>query len=82
MPTVMRIRGLRVVIWTNDHRPSHVHVMGAEGEATFNLNCPDGPLALRESFGFRLSDLNRIAEALAEAVGALCEQWRMIHGDY
>lgn len=52
MPTVLRIAGFRVVIYPNDHRPAHVHVVGAEYEAAFNLRCPDGPPELRESFGF------------------------------
>ena len=36
MPTVLRIGGLRVVIYPNDHRPAHVHVIG-DGEAVFIL---------------------------------------------
>lgn len=82
MPTVFRIDGLRVVIWPNDHRPAHVHVIGAEGEAMFLLHCPGGPPELRESFGFRLSDINRIEEALAGMIGALCAEWRKIHGNF
>ena len=82
MPVVFRIGGLRVVIWPNDHRPAHVHVKGADGEAVFNLNCPAGPPALRDSFGFKLSDVNRIEAALADVVPMLCEEWRTIHGDY
>lgn len=82
MPTVMRIDGLRVVIWPNDHRPAHVHVMGAQGEAIFNLRCPGGPPELRESYGFRLAELNRIVDELAAAIAPLCEDWRTIHGDY
>ena len=82
MPVVFRINGLRVVIWPNDHRPAHVHVKGADGEAVFNLHCPGGPPELRESYGFRLADLNQIADALAAAIAALCAEWRTIHGDY
>jgi len=82
MPTVLRIGGLRVVIWPNDHRPAHVHVKGADGEAVFNLRCPGGPPVLRESYGFRLTDLNRIEDALAAAITALCAEWRTIHGDH
>jgi hypothetical protein len=82
MPTVLRIRGLRVVIWPNDHRPAHVHVWGADGEAVFNLHCPGGPPTLRESFGFMLADLNRIEEALAASITALCAEWSTIHGDH
>lgn len=48
MPTVLRIDGLRVVIYPNDHRPAHVHVIGRRCEALFFLRCPDGPPELRE----------------------------------
>jgi hypothetical protein len=83
MPVVYRIGGLRVVIWPNDHRPAHVHVKAGEGEAVFNLNCPDGPPELRDSYGFKVPDVNRIDEAaLVELVPTLCAEWRTIHGDY
>lgn len=28
MPTIFRIGAVRVVIYPNDHRPAHVHVVG------------------------------------------------------
>ena len=49
MPTILRVDGLRVVIYPNDHMPEHVHVIGGGGEALFNLHCPDGPPVLREN---------------------------------
>lgn len=49
MPTVLRLDGLRVAIYPNDHRPAHVHVLGPGSEAVFVLNCPEGPPELRES---------------------------------
>ena len=52
MPTVLRIGNLRVAIYPNDHRPAHVHVIGPEHEALFYLNCPEGPVSLRENYGF------------------------------
>jgi len=39
MVTVLRAEGLRVVIYSNDHKPSHVHVFG-DGEAKINLWAP------------------------------------------
>ena len=42
MPTVLIIGGWRVVIYPNDHRPAHVHVIGGGCEAVFNLS-EDGP---------------------------------------
>jgi hypothetical protein len=82
MPTVLRFNGLRVVIYPNDHRPAHVHVKGADGEAVFVLHCPDGPPELRESFGFKRPDLSHIKDALAAALAALCAEWRAIHDHY
>jgi hypothetical protein len=82
MPTVLRIGGLRVVVYPNDHRPPHVHVRGAAVEAVFVLNCPNGPPTLRGSFGFNTVELNRIASALAANVATLCGEWEHIHDDY
>lgn len=81
MPTVYRFDGLRVVIYPNDHRPAHVHVIGAESEAVFNLHCPGGPPVLRESYGFNRPDIGRIRSTLIEALADLCEEWRKIHGN-
>ena len=81
MPTILRIGGLRVVIYPNDHRPAHVHVIG-DGEAVFNLNCQDGPPELRESYGFNRSDVVRIEAGLVGHLGTLCSEWRDIHGHY
>jgi len=82
MATVLRISGLRAVIYPNDHRPAHVHVIGSDHEALFNLHCPDGPLELRENYGFLQKELGMIAGELAANLAALCESWRSIHGYY
>lgn len=82
MPTVLRIGGLRVAIYPNDHRPAHIHVIGAGGEAVFTLHCPEGPPELRESYGFRLVELNRIAASIEAELDALCREWRTRHGYY
>jgi hypothetical protein len=57
VPTVLRFGGLRVVIYPNDHRPAHIHVIGSDAEAVFNLNCPAGPVMLRENYGFSLPEI-------------------------
>ncbi len=41
MPTVKRIDGLRVVIYPNDHRPAHVHVIGGDSEAVLSALTAD-----------------------------------------
>lgn len=82
MPTVLRFFGLRVVIYPNDHKPAHVHVIGNGCEAVFTLNCPEGPPELRENYGFSQKDLGDIAEELTKHMGVLCEKWREIHAHF
>lgn len=81
MPTVLRLDGLRVAIYPHDHRPAHVHVFSADGEAVFFLNCPDGLPELRESKGFDTRRLGWVRDALAPHVADLCKRWGIIHGD-
>lgn len=80
MPTVSNILGLRVVVYPNDHRPAHVHVIGRGCEAVFDLHCPAGPPVLRENFRFNKNDLNDICRALKRQLHIACEGWRNIHG--
>lgn len=54
MPTIATVSH-RGVIYTADHRPAHVHVIGAGFEIVFNLNCPNGPLDVRNIVG-KVSD--------------------------
>jgi hypothetical protein len=80
VPTVLRFEGLRVVIYPNDHRPAHVHVIGSDGEAVFSLGCPNGPVELRENYGFRSGRISKIEGTLTEYLGNLCQAWEEIHG--
>ncbi|MDO5643160.1 MAG: DUF4160 domain-containing protein [Paracoccus sp. (in: a-proteobacteria)] len=82
MPTILRLGPFRVVIYTADHRPAHVHVIGQGGEAVFILHCPDGPPELREAHGFNLRDVKRIETELGPHTTALCNGWSDIHGDF
>jgi hypothetical protein len=80
MPTVLRLDGLRVTIYPNDHRPAHVHVIGAGREAVFDLHCPDGPPELRESYGFGRHEATRVVADLTSKLAELCRAWERIHG--
>ena len=68
-----------MVVYPNDHRPAHVHVIGGGCEAVFNLNCLHGPPELRENFGFSIAQVNRIKTVLAGDLGLLCAEWSRIH---
>lgn len=82
MPTVQKFQGYRVAIYTNDHRPCHVHVVGAGGTAVFWLACPEGPPNLRDYYNLKRSSLLKIQKHLALNLDALCREWRSIHGDF
>ena len=64
VPTVRTFDGLRVVVYPNDHRPAHVNVIGRGREAVLNLNCPAGPVELRENYGFPSRELSHILDVL------------------
>jgi len=81
VPTVLRFQGLRVVVYPNDHRPVHVHVIGRNCEAVFNLNCPAGPVEVRENYRFSRREIKRIAGVLVENLAQLCAAWENIHGN-
>jgi hypothetical protein len=82
MPTIATIDGLRVVIYPNDHRPAHVHVIGRGHEAVFVLHCPGGPPELRENHGYSRAELVAIAATLNARLEAACLAWSQIHGPH
>lgn len=82
MATVMWIGALRVVVYSNDHRPAHVHVIGSNGEAAFWLQCPKGPPKLRQCYGLTRKEVGSIKKALDKNLEELCSRWRKVHGDF
>jgi len=82
MPTALRFGKIRVVVYPNDHRPAHVHLIGPGSEAVFNLQCPTGPAELRDSMGFATQELNWYAACLQARLPMLCETWTTIHGHH
>ena len=68
------------MIYPNDHRPAHVHVIGRGHEALFQLNCPAGPVELRENYRFSRREISKIETGLTEHVDELCRAWEEIHG--
>ncbi len=81
MATILRFDGWRVVIYPNDHRPPHVHVIGHDAEAVFWLNCPHGPPEPARIAGLAHHTLSRIRKRLEAHAHLLCLHWSMIHDD-
>lgn len=68
-----------MVIYPNDHRPAHVHVIGGGCEALFALGCSTGGIRLHENYGFARRELIFIEKTLAEHGEELCRTWEEIH---
>jgi hypothetical protein len=62
MPTILKLEGYRFFFYSNEHRPIHVHVRYADGEAVFIV---EDEVALRESQGLKVRELMK-AQTLAE----------------
>ena len=77
MPTVLRVGGLRFVVYPNDHPPAHVHVVGPGWVVVVNLRGLElrevvGPCAQREA--------RRVLELAARHRTALLDAWERFHG--
>ncbi|WP_443082567.1 DUF4160 domain-containing protein [Terriglobus sp. ADX1] len=69
------------MIFTEDHGPAHVHVFGPDSVFVFLLQCPRGPVRLRERMRGSQREMNRIARVLNENLDILCTAWRNLHGE-
>lgn len=79
MVTVHREAGLRLVIFTDDHEPAHVHVIG-DGNAKIDLTGPDGKPELVTNDGFKVGDLRKAMRIVGERQAWLLEKWNEHHG--
>lgn len=79
MVTVLRAEGFRIVIFTNDHEPAHVHVFG-DGEAKIDLIGPNDEIDLVWTVGLNRADVRRAMAIVGEHRVMLLERWNEIHG--
>jgi hypothetical protein len=66
------------VVFTNDHEPAHVHVIGAGGEAKIDFGGADGP-RLDWAVGLSNADIRRAMAEVARERDRLMEGWMRIH---
>ena len=79
MVTVFRARGLRVVIFVDDHQPAYVHVFG-DGDAKINLRGTDGSPELVWFEGMTRVEVRRAMRIVLEQQAVLLARWEEIHG--
>ncbi len=78
MVVIHRAHGFRFVIYTLDHEPAHIHVVGA-GMAKINLTGPDGKPQLVSVVGIKQSDMRRLMAEVAEHRVEFLKEWERIH---
>lgn len=77
MPTVLRERGFRFAINTDDHPPAHVHVYREDCEMVIEF---EDDVTIRDNWGFNRRD-QAIAKLIVMAkVEDFRAHWGKIHG--
>lgn len=74
------LQRLAHLIYTNDHRPPQVHVIGPEESARFELLCDLRKGKLMDSFGFKLAQVQQLEVYLLNHLEHLCSERERIHG--
>jgi hypothetical protein len=75
VPTVLRVGGLRVVVYPNDHPPAHVHVLGPDWVVVINLIGPK----VRELINCDERQARRALRLIAEHQRELMAAWKRFH---
>lgn len=79
MPTVLREANLRIVIYTDDHPPPHVHVFG-NGETKIALFGQDSVADVVRIVAADQRESRRALQIVREKRDYLLERWKDIHG--
>jgi hypothetical protein len=77
MPTVIRFGRFRFIIYPQDHRPKHVHVLAAGAEAKFDIQTGEC-LAV---YGFSQRTVKRLSEVVLKHQSLLLEAWEKYDGE-
>lgn len=78
MPTILKAGGFRVMIYFNDHRPAHVHVVRGAEEAVFYLGDETTRPGIRENLGMSPKHLRAALSIVEDEQAKLLMAWREI----
>lgn len=79
MVVIHRAHGFRIVIYTADHDPAHIHITGA-GQAKVTLSGADGRPEVVSSAGIKQSDMRRLMSEIEGRRDEFLKEWERIHG--
>jgi uncharacterized protein DUF4160 len=75
-PTVFEDRGYRVMIFSSDHPPAHIHVLKGDKRARLYLS----PVAVWENNGFSPAEIREIIDLVRSHKGHCWKIWHELHG--
>lgn len=73
MPEIYRIFGFKIRFYSDDHEPIHVHIVGHDGVARFELQ--GEKFVLMQSEKIKVSDLNRLQKSVNENADIIIDRW-------
>ena len=79
MVVIHRAFGFRLVIYTLDHEPAHVHITGP-GQGKINLLTDNGNPEVVSSIGIKRADMRRLLAEALERRDEFLKEWERIHG--
>jgi uncharacterized Zn finger protein len=77
MPTILILFGLKFRIHVRDHQPIHVHVVGQDGEAKFEVG---NEIKLMDNKGMKPKDLHLAQSIIEENKEYIQNEWVKIYG--
>ena len=81
MATVVRIGKLRVMVYSRDHPPPHVHIVAPRGQAKVLVNGPEGHPRLEWSLGLSRRELAQALAVVEDYRGLILTEWNRVHDD-
>ena len=72
MPNVFTKDGYRFFIYSNEHRPIHVHVRYGKGEAVFVV---EDEVYLREAVGMKTKELQKAEQLACDHQQLIIQKW-------
>lgn len=79
MATLFLVGRIRIVVYSNDHPPPHVHAV-SEGHVRFALGETPADVRLVECERMSRRELRLIAEAIIARHDECLAAWRSVHG--
>jgi Domain of unknown function (DUF4160) len=77
--TVVRIGKLRVIVYSHDHAPPHVHVVAPRGQAKILVDGPEGHPRLAWNLGLSRRELALALATVKDHRELILAEWKRIH---